>query len=126
MDLKKHSRYSVPQLRKKAGIVFRRWIRKRDEGKPCVSCGSYNTSDAGHFYSAGHYPALEFNELNTHAQCKRCNMFLSGNLNEYRKGLLYRIGAEELEKLDILAGYYKRHGYKHERLFLIEIVDKYK
>ncbi len=121
-----HSKYTTQQLRIKAGKVFRKWIRKRDEGKPCISCGSYNVSDAGHYYSAGHYPALEFDEDNVHGQCRHCNSFLSGNLIEYRKGLLTKIGGDRVEFLDIKAGYYKRNGYKHDRARLIEIIESYK
>jgi gamma-glutamylcyclotransferase (GGCT)/AIG2-like uncharacterized protein YtfP len=121
-----YSKYTTPQLRKKAGEIFRAWIRKRDEGQPCISCGSYNVHDAGHYYSAGHHPALEFDEDNVHGQCRRCNSFLSGNLIEYRKGLINRIGGDRVEMLDMKAGYYKRHGYKHDRFRLIEIIEKYK
>ncbi len=121
-----YSKYTTQQLRVKAGNVFRKWIRKRDEGKPCISCGSYNVSDAGHYYSAGHHPALEFNEDNTNGQCRHCNSFLSGNLIEYRKGLINRIGGDRVELLDMKAGYYERHGYKHDRFRLIEIIEKHK
>jgi 5-methylcytosine-specific restriction endonuclease McrA len=125
-DIQKYQKRSVPWLRKKAGEYFRRWIRKRDDGKPCVSCGAYNTSDASHFYSAGHYPELEFNEDNCWAACKRCNLFLSGNLNEYRKRLIERIGKERVERLDEIAAIAKQTGYKHNRFFLIGIILKYK
>jgi len=124
--ISKYQTKSIPYLRKKAGEVFRAWIRKRDEGKPCISCGSWNTSDAGHYYSAGNYPALEFNEQNTNLQCRKCNRFLSGNLLEYRKGLIKKIGVEEVEKLDMLVAQYKQLGYKHDRFTLISIIEKYK
>lgn len=124
--IKKYSKYSVPKLRIKAGILFRKYIRMRDEGKQCISCSSFNISQASHFYSAGHYPALEFNEDNVHASCMRCNYYLSGNLNEYRKKLLQRIGDERVEELDLQAAIYKRSHYKHDRYTLIEIIEKYK
>lgn len=124
--IKKYSKYSIPQLRMKAGKKFRAFIRKRDEGQPCISCGSCNTSDASHFYSAGHYPNLEFNEDNCHAACRKCNFFLSGNLNEYRKRLIEKIGLQRVERLDFLAASYKRTGYKQDRFFLISIIENYK
>jgi len=123
---KKHKAKTIPQLRKKAGEVFRRWIRQRDEGQGCISCGSYSANQAGHYYSAGHYPALEFEEDNVHLQCLRCNYHLHGNLAEYRKRLLNKIGQERLDILDQKASQYKRNGYKHDRFFLIEIIEKYK
>jgi len=124
--ISKYKTKSIPYLRKKAGEVFRAWIRKRDEGKPCISCGSWNTAHASHFYSAGHHPALEFEEDNVHASCVQCNKYLHGNLNEYRKRLLIRIGTERVERLDMISDYYKRHTWKHDRFFLIDIIDKYK
>ena len=124
--IQKYKGKTVPQLRKKAGDVFRAWIRKRDEGKPCISCTSYNTAHASHFYSAGHYPELEFNEDNVHASCVKCNTYLHGNLIEYRKELIKRIGPERLEELDRISEYYKRVTWKHDRFFLIEIIEKYK
>lgn len=124
--IKKYSKYSVPALRKKAGEKFRAWIRKRDEGQPCISCGSFNTSDASHLYSAGNYPCLEFEEDNVWLSCKKCNCFLSGNLLEYRKRLLKKIGTDRVERLDMIADYYKKHGYKHDRFRLIEIIEQYK
>jgi hypothetical protein len=125
-QIQRYQKRSIPWLRKKAGETFRRWVRERDEGSPCVSCGSYNTSDASHLYSAGHFPELEFNEDNCHAACKRCNLFLSGNLNEYRKRLIIRIGKERVERLDEIAAMARRTGYKHNRFFLIETILKYK
>ncbi len=124
--IKKYSKYTITQLRKKAGLKFRAWIRRRDEGQQCISCESYNTTDASHYYSAGHYPVLEFEEDNVHSSCASCNRFKHGNLIEYRKKLLKRIGEERLEKLDNIADYYKRNGYKHDRFFLIEVIEKYK
>jgi hypothetical protein len=38
--------------------------------------------------------------LNCHKQCSACNEHLSGNLTEYRKWLLTRIGQESLDWLE--------------------------
>ena len=124
--IQKYSKYSTPKLRLMASKRFRAWIRRRDEGKPCISCGSFNTSDASHYYSAGHYPELEHEPDNCHLACKKCNMFLSGNLIEYRKGLLKRIGLERLQRLDETTAYFKVHGYKHDRLNLIQKIEQFK
>src|SRR5574343_1450914 len=72
-------------------IVFNKYIVKRDAQLPCISCGSYtaNQWDCGHYYSRGNYSALRFNEDNCNKQCNRpCNTDKSGNLSEYRKGLI--------------------------------------
>jgi hypothetical protein len=124
--IQKYAKYSVPKLRLMAGMNFRKFIRDKDKDEPCISCGSWSAKDAGHYYSAGHCPELEFEENNVHGQCRKCNMFLSGNLIEYRKGLLRKIGGDKIELLDLIAAAYKKIGYKHNRFFLIETIERYK
>lgn len=85
---------------KEAQTAFNRYIRVRDHGKPCISCGADNPAHAGHYRSIGGHAQLRFNLLNCHAQCVRCNMHLSGNLIEYRKGLIERIGVNNVESLE--------------------------
>lgn len=111
--------------KEKTQKVFNSWIRERDKGLTCVSCKN-PAEQAGHYYSAGHYDALRFDEINTNGQCVRCNYFLSGNLIEYRKGLVKKYGEAEVEKLDIKAGMSKRVHRKWDRLELQLIRDIYK
>ena len=92
---------------KEAQVAFNAYIRVRDSGKLCVSCGASEgdmkiggTFDAGHYRSVGSAPQCRFHLLNCWKQCKQCNNFLSGNIVEYRKELLRRIGAISLEKLE--------------------------
>jgi hypothetical protein len=81
--------------------LFNTWVRLRDEGKPCISCGSKlgDKYDAGHYFSCGAYPNLRFNPDNVHAQCVRCNQHKHGNIAEYAKGLTLRIGQERFDAL---------------------------
>ncbi len=88
---------------KEAQAAFNAWVRERDAGLPCISCGT----TASVQYAAGHYrttqaaPELRFEPLNVHRQCNRnCNMGKSGNLIEYRIGLVARIGAEKVAWLE--------------------------
>lgn len=90
---------------KEAQSVFNAFIRERDKGKPCISCGVPlggvpNSYDAGHYRSRGAASHLRFDEKNVHGQCKKCNRYLSGNVVEYRNGLKTRIGMDELERLE--------------------------
>jgi gamma-glutamylcyclotransferase (GGCT)/AIG2-like uncharacterized protein YtfP len=116
---------TIPKLIQKAVRKFHAYIRKRDAEKPCISCGRYHTLQAGHFYSAGNYPALRFDEDNVHGQCKKCNYFLSGNLTEYERNLRMRIGDDRVDQLHFNAAQYKRLGFKWNRFFLEEIIQKY-
>jgi len=125
MTTSKYNKKTLSQLKALATANFNRFIRERDKDCGCISCGG-KVKQAGHFYSAGQYPELRYNEDNVHGQCVHCNYFLSGNLNEYRKRLEEKVGKERLEKLDFEADYYRRNGYKWNRFFLIEIIEKYK
>ena len=121
-----YSKKTVAQLRAIAVTHFHKYIRNRDEGKPCISCGSFTTLQAGHFYSAGNNPSVRFNEDNVHGQCKKCNYFLSGNLIPYRQNLIEKIGQERFDKLELNIQLSKRTSYKWDRFYLLEIIEKYK
>lgn len=88
---------------KETQVAFNTWVRLRDTGLPCISCGT--TADvqycAGHYKPSGSNPALRFEPLNVHLQCNRnCNMAKSGNLTPYRVELIKRIGLEKVEWLE--------------------------
>lgn len=129
MDIKTLQKYkskSVSQLLRMATKCFNLYIRNRDMSQPCISCGRYSQLQAGHFYSAGHYPILRYNENNVHGQCLRCNYYLSGDLSNYRMNLLKKIGEIEVMDLDRLAAQGKKINHKWDRFTLIEIIEKYK
>jgi hypothetical protein len=87
---------------KSAQEAFNKFIRERDAHLPCISCGRFHTGayDAGHYRSVGAQPALRFHEDNCHKQCVPCNQHKSGNVVEYRLGLIARIGAERVAFLE--------------------------
>ena len=124
--IQKYSKYSLPKLKEKATKHFNAFIRRRDAECTCISCGQRKPLQAGHFYSAGHYPVLRFNENNVHGQCMRCNFYLSANLINYRVNLIEKIGREAVEELDEKVKVYNQFGHKWERFTLIEIIEKYK
>ncbi|HEY5631819.1 MAG TPA: recombination protein NinG [Nitrososphaeraceae archaeon] len=90
-------------LKRKAIQVYNTYIRKRDEKLPCISCG-YNGNSrqfhCGHYRPAGNVAILRFDERNTWKQCSICNNHLSGNLVNYRKELINRIGLDQVEELE--------------------------
>jgi len=59
-----------------------------------------NSVDAGHYRSVGAAPHLRFDERNCHAQTKFDNQYKSGNVVDYRIGLIKRIGLEAVEALE--------------------------
>lgn len=92
---------------REAQQAFNAFIRERDRlaGYRCISSGrpldwNGNAVDAGHYRSTGAAPHLRFDESNCHAQSKHDNRYLSGNVAEYRIGLIERIGLEAVGALE--------------------------
>jgi len=90
-----------------AQTAFNTWVRTRDqiEGHCCISSGkpldwSGNNVDAGHYRSRGSAPHLRFDERNCHSQTKQENRYASGNVVDYRIGLIARIGLAAVEALE--------------------------
>lgn len=85
--------------------VFNEFIRFRDKGKPCVSCGCRveGNGHASHFFSVGSNPNVRFNEDNVHVSCVECNLHRHGNLAEYSLRLPRRIGRERFDMLVVKA-----------------------
>jgi len=102
---------------KELQAAFNSWVRARDAGQPCISCGRHHQGQlhAGHYRSVGSEPALRFDPDNCHLQCAPCNTHLSGNLIPYRASLIKKIGLERVEWIE----------GKHEpkKLALAEIID---
>ncbi len=99
---------TIPVLLREAQAVFNKWIRTRDDGLPCISCGKYPGDmkalhagrDAGHYRSIGCASHLRFHPDNCHAQCVHCNQWKAGNAVDYRIGLVARIGPQRVEALE--------------------------
>lgn len=104
----KESQKSTGDLTSEAQSAVNRYIRLRDDGKECISCGTPLVSeklgggfDAGHYRSRGSSPQLRFYTLNIHGQCKRCNRYLGGNYHQFRLGLIERLGVKKVEQIDV-------------------------
>ena len=92
---------------REAQQAFNAYIRERDRlaGYACISSWrpldwNGNAVDAGHYRSTGAAPHLRFDENNCHAQSKHDNRYLSGNVAEYRLGLIQRLGLAAVEALE--------------------------
>lgn len=110
---------TLSDLEAEAKKSFQRYVRLRDKDLPCISCNNSNTNDwaGGHYFSAGMYSGLMFDERNCHKQCNtHCNRYLSGNLLEYRKGLIKRFGDEFVEKLESESDQKRNYKYTREEL----------
>ena len=81
---------------------FNAYIKLRDRDRPCISCGRHHkgANHAGHYLSVGAHPELRFVEDNVNKQCQPCNTRKGGNVIEYRKGLITKIGTARVEWLE--------------------------
>lgn len=110
---------------KAAQKSFNDYIRHRDSNCSCISCGRSTGAkiNAGHYKSVGSSPELRFNELNCNLQCEHCNLFKSGNIENYRINLIKKIG---LEKVEWLEGPHEPKKYTCAELKEIELLYKQK
>ena len=124
----KKDKQSLQYLKTNVTAICHQYIRERDKGKPCVSCGAkWNKNfQAGHFKKAELYSNLKYDENNIHGQCRVCNLRKDGNEAGYRIGLEKRYTKEYVENLDQLASEYKKESFKWDREYLKEIREYYK
>lgn len=108
--------------------VVHTYVRQRDKGKPCVSCGcSWNDNfQAGHYYPAGSFETLRFNLHNINGQCEQCNLFKSGNFENYTLNLPHRIGQQSFNELNKIASIDKQFSKVWNLENLKEIRDNIK
>lgn len=95
--------------------VFNDYIRARDEGCGCISCGSSTSVSyhAGHYRTTAAASQLRFNEDNVSLQCASCNVHQSGAITQYRINLIAKIG---LERVLALENNNTPHRYTREEL----------
>ena len=101
------------KTRKAAAVrEFNAYIRARDAGLPCISCGKpIPPGDycAGHYIPAGSNSLLRFDEHNVNGQHNTdCNKHRSGDQVRYRKGLLAKYGETVVDRLENTSGTIKR------------------
>jgi hypothetical protein len=92
--LRKRSKNRIPTLRRKAWKLFSEFIRERDK-HTCFTCGAPATQ-AGHYI---HRDIFDFDEMAVHAQCTRCNLYLSGNLDVYTLKMIDTYGRKVVDEL---------------------------
>jgi len=92
---------------KEAQAAFNAYVRERDYGLPCISCGIPSREafggavDCGHYRSTGSAAHHRFNLKNCAAQCVKCNRYLGSNTVEMRKGMIEKFGLEAIEALEV-------------------------
>lgn len=115
---------TLPKLLEKTQKIVNCYIRQRDEGLPCISCGSYSANQAGHYFPVKGYSALRFNKWNINLQCPACNMYKHGNQAMYRIGLVNKLGEQAVKELEEIA--INDRVKKWSRTELLQIINDYK
>jgi len=116
---------SKTQWLNEAQAAFNSYVRLRDRGKPCVSCGKPDNGThqrhASHYRSVGACSSLRFNLKNVYASCQQCNTSKSGNLLEYRIRLKARYGESLVEWLES-----QNEPKRYETDYLIRLRDVFR
>ena len=110
-------------LRGMLWTVFSKYIRERDQDKPCISCGKiFDIKQAGHFVPVGGSSVgLWFDEKNVHGECEGCNAFDSFHVVPMRKNLITLYGEEVVEDLEA-----RRHQTKKlEDVWYVDQIKHY-
>ncbi len=119
---------SWADINNEAQKAFNRYIRIRDQGRPCHACGCLlndnNPNKPGQFVDASHYRSrsaaaqLRFNVFNCVTCCWTCNRELSGNARNLRKGLIYRFGLSVVIRLELDNSF-----HHHSVRYLMRLTD---
>jgi hypothetical protein len=98
---RKRRQATYAALKNKLDAIFSLYVRKRDFGKGCISCGMLhgnNGYQAGHYISRVHL-STRWDERNVNAQCMPCNVWRRGNAGEYTLGLQAKYGPDIIKEL---------------------------
>ena len=130
MTLKKLSKTkkakSLPKLKAELQLIFNEFIRLRDYGLPCISCGKVTYLQAGHYFAVKGFDGLRFDEDNVNGECQGCNYYDESHLIGYGQNLIEKLGKDRYGELCARATNYKRFGYKWSRSELTEKIEYYK
>ena len=117
---KKIKHISLKVLRKRAWDLQSEYVRRSAKGV-CFICGDkrkWQSQQAGHYI---HRTSLDFDEINIHCSCVRCNKWLSGNLGVYAERLIAEYGEEAIQNLRCRGNENK----KFTVFELKELIEKY-
>ncbi len=101
--LSQKSDKALAKATENAEAAVNKFVRRRDEGKPCISCGAMKPHTAGHHRSVASAPELRFNTKNINGQCWGCN---GGHVHKYQDdtigqrydaGVVQRFGQTRLD-----------------------------
>ncbi len=132
MKAETYLKKTARQLEKIAWRHFSKFIRERDSENgffKCISCGETKSTDqlqAGHYYPAGKFKSIKFDEFNVNGECVHDNYYSGDHLIKYKENLIKKIGINNFDLLQVKADYSKRHPFKQDKFLLIDLITRYK
>ena len=99
-DAKKEK--SKTTLKKRVQDLSQKYGRLREKSRGnilCVTCGSANSKDGGHFLKKSNYPSIRYYTLQINPQCVTCNQYGDGMPVEYEEYMRVRFGDEKVNWL---------------------------
>ena len=66
--------------------------------------------------------STRFDEMNCNAQCRKCNRFMGGNMQGYRRGLVAKYGEQRVLLLEAK----KKHTRKYSDFEYEQLIKYYK
>ena len=110
----------IKNIKKEIWKYFSEWVRRSAKGV-CFTCGTkkrWKKMNAGHYI----HNALDYEPMNVHCQCVRCNKWLSGNLGIYGEKLIKQHGTDAIDALRFKA----KQIWKPSRQELGELLGHWK
>jgi len=114
---------SRSKLVKQLDSIFSLYIRQRDDGKGCITCGikkPVKEMQNCHFFTRGRLPT-RWDETNCHSGCYRCNVLLKGNYIVYTIKMIDKYGREHVDQLESKS----RSNVKITTVEIREMIDYY-
>ncbi len=111
---------SKTTLRKRVQDLAQKYGRLREFSRGntfCVTCGSPNAKDGGHFLKKSKYPAIRYYTLQINPQCVYCNQYQDGEVGKYEEYMRKRFGDEKVDWL--------MSQLRVSRNYTVEYLEKY-
>jgi hypothetical protein len=110
---------TLKSLRKKAWKLHSELVRRYEKGI-CYTCGikkPWKQQNAGHYI---HKDCLDFDSVNIHCQCVRCNKWLNGNSGIYAERLIAEYGENTIIELRQRSNQVRKFGYQEMEDLIIK------
>jgi hypothetical protein len=92
-------------------------VRAIDYGQRCISSQrETKTPHAGHYFSRGSNPEVQFHLWNIHVQSAHDNTYQGGNIKGYRANLIKIYGQEIFDLIELLPEMYRNLTWSKDEL----------